>query len=164
MVADVAGIEPALVIECVGNLLRENNRWRRPGRATFRRPNTLPSLANSRPAASTIFISTPNSGPPLFSACARSSLHTGARQLRPSAIRAFPSGLISVMPHACTTSTAYFSSKHSMIRLGQAETPDQHAFKVRQHFSRRFEILQKAEPGPWARRPQPSPFPNRGGS
>ena len=34
-----------------------------------------------------------------------------------------PSGLISVMPHACTTSTPYLSWKVFVIARGQAEPP-----------------------------------------
>ena len=85
-------------------------------------PETLPSIGRSLPASSTIFISQPNTGRPCLAVMAKRS--ASGRSRSPLLKRvSVPSGLISVMPQPCATSTPCSFQKRSIMASGTAEPP-----------------------------------------
>ena len=89
----------------------------------------MPSQGSSSPLPSTIFMSTPKMARPCLRRIFICSASGSVRCLFFS-VHSVPSGDISVMPQACSTSTPYSSRKAVIMAGGQAEPPITVRFSV----------------------------------
>ena len=104
-VSDVAGIEPAVLVELLRAGAAIIARAPRPGRAPSAGQRSCRPSGCALFSSSVIFISTPNGGWPCFCLTSQPGLAVQIAHIRGFRVHSVPSGDISVMPQAWMTST-----------------------------------------------------------